>query len=105
MFLWTFASIAAAGIAVAIVMGLYLVFYVWYFMVAGLFGVGSFDLAALELSLGIHGFFLATWVVSVALRFKNKIEKRQREDQSQNLFVEYVKAKKQKICPIIEFEE
>ena len=102
MFIWTFAAVASVGITAAIGMACYLVFYVWYFLVADLFfGVQSFDLQNLNLSLGIHAFMFGVWVFSVIFRFKNKIVGREPSD---NLVIEYVRAKKRKVCPIIEFE-
>lgn len=102
--IWTFAIVAAIGIIAAIGVSVYMMFYVWYFMIADLFfGVQSFDIEAIELSIILHIFFFVGWIISVCLRIKNKIKNQERNQP--NLVIEYARAKKNRICPLIEFEE
>lgn len=102
IFAWCLIGVLAPAVACVFLGIVYLTGYVWYFMVAGWFGVGSFDTNAIEMSFIINSIFLVIWIFSMFVRYNNKEKDKQKS--SDNLFVEYVKAKKRKVCPLIEVE-
>lgn len=103
LLMWT-AGIAAAVLVISAVgICAWLATYVWYFMIGGAFGIESFEVRNILLSLVVNGILIAAWLWSIFVRARSKRKKEVRE--SSNILVEYVKAKKQRICPIIEFED
>lgn len=97
--------IAAIGFAV------YAIGYIWYFLVAyGLFDVMSFDVDALNASMATNwllalpalAYYLAMNLI-YGVKWLNGTLK-ERPKKQPNIVTEYVKAKKQRICPMMRIE-
>lgn len=103
IFAWSVVGTFAAIFAAIGLFAIYATGYVWYFLIGGMFGVETFDADLIEFSFVLNGIFVATWILSMVLRKRD--EMKNNRVSFDNLFFEYVRAKKQRICPLIEFEE
>ena len=89
---------------------LYIIGYVWYFTIAyGMFDVMTFDINAIELSIALHVLGLAYALTCAffyySINFVQWLYRIERPKKQPNILTEYVKAKKQRICPMIRIEE
>jgi hypothetical protein len=85
---------------------LYTIGYVWYFTIAyGMFDVMTFDINAIESSIVLHVLGLACAFFYYSINFVQWLYRIARPKKQPNILTEYVKAKKQRICPMIRIEE
>lgn len=105
IFAWCMIGVLGTAVFCVFLLVSYLTGYVWYFMIAGWFGVENFHVDAIEMSFIVNAFVVLAWIYSMSVRFNNKKgNSKVKQIFYDNLFAEYIKAKKQKVCPLIEVE-
>lgn len=104
VFAWIFIGIMSLVVIVCVLTGLFYILYAWYFMIGSLVGVETFSTELIRVSLVLNYVGIFCWFVFSIKRLLSKL-KNGEILKSDNLAFEYIKAKKQKICPVIQFKD